>query len=38
VNPPVHACATLFLQRTEQALRGDVDLEFLKAAFNKLML
>jgi hypothetical protein len=38
VNPPVHAFATLFLHRTEQALRGDVDLTFLKAAFNKLLL
>jgi len=38
VNPPVHAWATLFLTRTEQALRGEVDLEFLKSAFNKLML
>src|SRR5262249_13824868 len=38
VNPPVHAFATLFLHRTEQALRGDVDVAFLRAAFNKLML
>jgi hypothetical protein len=38
VNPPVHAWATLFLHRTEQALRGEVDLDFLKAAFHKLML
>ena len=38
VNPPVHAWATLFLHRTEQALRGEVDLEFLKATFNKLLL
>jgi hypothetical protein len=38
VNPPVHAFATLFLQRTDQALRGDVDLDFLKTAFNKLVL
>jgi hypothetical protein len=38
VNPPVHAFATLFLHRTEQALRGEVDLDFLKSAFNKLML
>ena len=30
VNPPVHAFATLFLHRTEQALRGEVDLDFLK--------
>jgi hypothetical protein len=38
VNPPVHAFATLFLHRTEQALRGEVDLEFLRATFNKLVL
>ncbi|MEA5113757.1 MAG: glucosidase [Geobacteraceae bacterium] len=38
VNPPVHAFATLFLHRTEQALRGETDVEFLKSAFNKLML
>ncbi len=34
VNPPVHAWATLFLHRTEQALRGKGDMEFLKTAFN----
>ena len=38
VNPPVHAFATLFLHRTEQALRGETDVEFLKSAFNKLLL
>ena len=38
VNPPVHAFATLFLHRTEQALRGEVDLDFLTATFNKLLL
>ncbi len=38
VNPPVHAFATLFLHRTEQALRGETDIEFLKVAFNKLLL
>jgi len=38
VNPPVHAFATLFLHRTEQALHGEVDLDFLKSAFNKLLL
>ena len=38
VNPPVHAFATLFLHRTEQALRGEADLDFLKATFNKLLL
>jgi hypothetical protein len=38
VNPPVHAFATLFLHRTEQALRGETDVEFLKLAFNRLLL
>jgi hypothetical protein len=38
VNPPVHAFATLFLHRTEQALRGETDLEFLRQTFNKLLL
>ena len=38
VNPPVHAWATLFLHRTEMLRRGDIDLDFLKKAFNKLLL
>jgi len=38
VNPPVHAFATLFLHRTEQALRGETDLDFLKSTFHKLLL
>jgi Glycosyl hydrolase family 63 C-terminal domain len=38
VNPPVHAFATLFLHRTEQALHGDTDVDFLKRTFNKLLL
>ncbi len=38
VNPPVHAWATLFLHRTEQALGGEIDFDFLKAAFNKLTI
>jgi len=38
VNPPVHAFATLFLYRSEQAMRGETDVDFLKAAFNKLLL
>ncbi|CAN5680902.1 glucosidase [soil metagenome] len=37
VNPPVHAWATLFVYRTEQAL-GRSDLEFLARAFTKLSL
>ena len=38
VNPPVHAFATLFLHKTEQALHGEPDLEFLKTTFRKLLL
>jgi hypothetical protein len=38
VNPPVHAFATLFMHRTEQALRGETDLDFLRSTFNKLLL
>jgi hypothetical protein len=34
----VHAWATLFLHRTEQALRGKVDIDFLRSAFHKLLL
>ncbi len=38
VNPPVHAWATLFLHRTEQALHGEADIDFLKRSFAKLLL
>jgi hypothetical protein len=38
VNPPVHAWATIFLYRTEQALQGEGDMEFLRRSFRKLML
>jgi hypothetical protein len=38
VNPPVHAWATMFLYRTEQALRGQGDLAFLTRSFQKLLL
>jgi len=38
VNPPVHAWATLFLYNIEKMQRGEGDLEFLKHAFNKLVL
>ena len=38
VNPPVHAWATLFLHRVDQALGGSGDREFLKRAFLKLAL
>jgi len=38
VNPPVHAFATLFLLRTEQALHRETDVDFLRVAFRKLLL
>ena len=38
VNPPVHAWATLFQYRMEQAKRGTGDVEFLKRAFGKLLI
>ncbi len=38
VNPPVHAWATIFLYRSEMALRGKGDIDFLKRSFAKLML
>jgi len=38
VNPPVHAWATLYQYRTEQAMRGEGDVEFLKRAFGKLVI
>ncbi len=38
VNPPVHAWATIFLYRTEQALHGKGDVAFLKRSFAKLTL
>ncbi len=38
VNPPVHAWACLFLHRSEMALTGEMDVEFIKSAFNKLLL
>jgi hypothetical protein len=38
VNPPVHAWATIFLYRTEEALQGQGDLGFLRRSFAKLML
>ncbi|HET8540329.1 MAG TPA: glucosidase [Anaeromyxobacter sp.] len=37
VNPPVHAWATIFQYRMEQAQRGKGDLAFLKRAFTKLL-
>ncbi|MDR3534274.1 MAG: glucosidase [Rhodopila sp.] len=38
VNPPVHAAATLFLHRFQQTLGGKPDVDFLRKAFNKLLL
>jgi hypothetical protein len=38
VNPPVHAWATIFLYRTEQALKGKGDIEFLSRSFAKLTM
>ena len=38
VNPPVHAWATLYQYRIEQAARGEGDVEFLKRAFGKLLI
>jgi hypothetical protein len=37
VNPPVHAWATIFLYRQEQALHGRNDIDFLKRSFGKLL-
>jgi hypothetical protein len=37
VNPPVHAWATIFLYRIEQALHGRSDVDFLKRSFGKLL-
>ena len=36
VNPPVEAFATIYLYRTEQALQGRTDVDFLKRVFGKL--
>jgi hypothetical protein len=38
VNPPVHAWATVFTYRLEQAQRGKGDLKWLKSCFRKLLL
>ncbi len=40
VNPPVHALATLLVHRLDAALAGDedVDLDFLKTSFGKLLM
>ncbi len=38
VNPPVHAWATMFVYQIDKHRRGKGDLEFLDAAFQKLLL
>lgn len=38
VNPPVHAFATLYNYRQEQLREGEGDVEYLKRAFQKLLL
>ncbi len=38
VNPPVHAWATIFTYRLEQAARGQGDLDWLERVFHKLLL
>ncbi len=37
VNPPVHAWASLFIYRMEQASQGKGDIDFLKRSFGKLI-
>ncbi len=38
VNPPVHAFAALQIYKTEQAIYGKTDIEFLKKIFQKLII
>ncbi len=38
VNPPVHAWATIFTYRLEQARRGQGDLDWLERVFQKLVM
>jgi len=38
VNPPVHAWATIFTYRLEEAARGKGDLEWLERIYHKLLL
>jgi hypothetical protein len=38
VNPPVHAWATLFLHNIDKASKDPSDLNFIKSAFNRLLL
>ena len=38
VNPPVHAFAALQIYKTEQAIYGKTDIDFLKKIFQKLII
>ena len=38
VNPPVHAWATIFTYRLEEAARGQGDLDWLERVYHKLLL
>jgi hypothetical protein len=38
VNPPVHAWSTIFTYRLEKAQKGEGDLDWLKASFQKLLM
>jgi hypothetical protein len=38
VNPPVHAWATVFTYRLEEAVKGEGDVVWLKKCFQKLLL
>ncbi|OPX97487.1 MAG: hypothetical protein A4E58_01379 [Syntrophorhabdus sp. PtaB.Bin006] len=38
VNPPVHAWATMFMTSVERQLQYEPDIEYLKQAFQKLLL
>ena len=38
VNPPVHAWATIFTYRLEEAARGQGDVDWLERVFHKLLL
>src|SRR5262249_4437549 len=38
VTPPVHAWATIFTYRLEQAMRGEGDKKWLESSFQKLLL
>jgi hypothetical protein len=38
VNPPVHAWATIFTYRLEQAKKGQGDVDWLERSFHKLLL